>query len=421
MAKLSDKEFRAEKARSIAANKALKLFDGGGLYLLTKPTGAQGWRFKYRYGGKERLLSFGAYPDVSVKEARERRDDTRVAIRDGRDPAADRREQKAAAKRDAAETFGEVAKEWLKQRKAVMSDATHQKAEWTFRLLKPLDATPVAKLRSPEVLAVLRRIESSGTIESAHRAKMRVSQVMRYAVATGRAEHDPTYPLRGALRPRVVTNRAAITDPTEIGKLLRAIEGYHGQPTTKAALQLAPMLFARPGNLRAMEWTELTINPDEQVWRVPAAKMKKRGTHKPEDHIVPLSDQAVEILRAVKPYSSTGRYVFPSLRSAKRCLSENTLTVALRSLGFDGHTMTVHGFRAMASTRLHELNFAPDLIERQLAHVEPNKVRAAYNRAVHMAERRKMMQAWADYLDGLKADDGSSKTVTSIKRSKKAA
>jgi integrase len=228
-------------------------------------------------------------------------------------------------------------------------------------------------------------------------------------------------PYAARLGPRVVTNRPASTDPTEIGKLLRAIEGYHGQPTTKAALQLAPMLFARPGNLRAMEWGELTINPDEQVWRIPAAKMKKRGKHKAEDHIITLSDQAVEILRAVKPYSATGRYVFPSLRSGKRCLSENTLTVALRSLGFDGDTMTVHGFRAMASTRLHELNFAPDLIERQLAHIEPNKVRAAYNSAVHVAERRKMMQAWADYLDGLKADEGSGKKVTPIKRGKKAA
>jgi integrase-like protein/Arm domain-containing DNA-binding protein len=410
VAKLSDREFKAEKAKAAAAQKTLKLFDGGGLYLLTKPMGAQGWRLKYRYGGKERLMSFGTYPEVTVKEARQRRDDTRAAIRDGRDPAADRREQKTAAKRDAAETFSEVAKEWLKQQKAVMSDVTYQKAEWTFRLLKPLDATPVAKLRSPEVLAVLRRIESSGTIESAHRAKMRISQVMRYAVATGRAENDPTYALRGALKPRVVTNRAAITDPTEIGNLLRAIDAYHGQPTTKAALQLAPMLFARPGNLRAMEWVELTINADEPVWRIPAVKMKKRGKHKSEDHIVPLSSQAVEILLTVKPYSGAGRFVFPSLRSIKRCLSENTLTVALRSLGFDGDAMTVHGFRAMASTRLHELNFAPDLIERQLAHVEPNKVRAAYNRAAHLAERRSMMQAWADYLDGLKAVNGCNRS-----------
>jgi integrase len=400
--KLTDARIKAARAASAKLEAPSRLADGGGLTLLTMPTGAQYWRMRYRHGGRERVLAFGAYPEVGLKEARRRRDDARGTIRNGADPARERREQKASAKRDAAETFGTVAKEWLKKERDVMAPSTYRKAEWTFRLLRPLDAIPVSKLKSADVLAALRRIEGAGAIESAHRAKMRVSQVMRYAIATGRAENDPTYALRGALKPRMVTNRAAITEPTEIGKLLRAIDDYHGQPQTRAALKLAPLLFQRPGNLRAMEWAELTLTDDVQEWRIPAGKMKRRGKYKPEDHIVHLPEQAAAILRELQPFTGTRRYVFPSLRTPDRPMSENTLNVALRTLGYDGDEMVAHGFRAMASTRLHELNFAPDLIERTLAHVEPNKVRAAYNRAAHMAERRKMMQSWADYLDLLR-------------------
>jgi integrase len=420
--KLTDATIRSEKNKAVKGGEAkTKLSDGGGLYLLTTATGRQYWRMKYRYGGVERLLSFGVYPEVGLKEARKRREEARTTIREGGDPAADRREQKAAAKRDAAETFGEVAKEWLKKERDAMASSTYQKAVWTFGKLKPLDAIPVAKLKTQVVLDALRRIQSDGAIESAHRAKMRVSQVMRYAIATGRAEHDPTYALRGSevLKPRVVTNRAAITDPAEVGKLLRAIDGYRGQPATKAALQLAPLLFQRPGNLRAMEWSELTVTIDEQIWRIPASKIKRRGNHKPEDHLVFLPDQAVEILQGLKPLTGARKYVFPSLRSGTRCISENTLGAALKNLGYDGDTMVPHGFRAMASTLLHEQGFDSLVIEKALAHIEPNKVKAAYNRALFSAERRKMMQAWADYLDGLKADDSAK--VTTLRQRGKAA
>jgi integrase len=255
------------------------------------------------------------------------------------------------------------------------------------------------------VLAALRRIESKGTHETAHRAKQRIGQVMRYAVATGRADRDPTGDLRGALTPVVVKSHAAVTDPAKVGELLRALASYSGQPTTAAALRLAPMLFVRPGNLRAMEWAELDL--DAALWRIPAKKMKMR-----EEHLVPLPSQAIAILRALHPLTGRGRYCFPSIRTANRPMSENTINAALRRLGFDSDTMTGHGFRAMASTRLNELGWSPDIIERQLAHAERDKVRAAYNRAQHMAERARMMQAWADYLDA----SMSGANVTAIRR-----
>jgi integrase len=407
--KLTDKAIRAAKADAAKTGKRSMLFDGGGMFLLTLPNGAQYWRMKCRPDGRERLLAFGVYPDVSLKEARQRRDDARLVLRNGGDPARERRERKAAAKRDAAETFGTVAAEWLKKERSAMAPATLRKAQWTFGLLRSLDAIPVAKLKPADVLATLRRIESTGAIEAAHRAKMRVSQVMRYAIATGRAEQDPTYALRGALKPRIVTSRAAITDPIEIGKLLRAIDAYSGQPQTQAALKLAPLLFVRPGNLRAMEWTELNLEANEPEWRIPAGKMKMR-----EAHIVPLPDQAVAILREIQLFTGTRQYVFPSLRNPKtRCMSENTVNAALRNLGYGGDEMVGHGFRAMASTLLNELGWQPDVIERALAHAPRNRVRAAYNRASYMAERRKMAQAWADHLDGLKADDGRRKREAS--------
>ncbi len=374
-----------------------KLADGGGLFLLTKEGGSRLWRMKYRVGGKEKLLSFGAYPEVTLAEARKRRDEARAVIRNGGDPAAIKRAQKVAAKVGAESSFRAIAAEWLAKQKAKMAPATYSKAQWTLeKLVGPwLGARPIAEIEAPEVLQVLRRIESRGAHETAHRTMQRCGQVFRYAIATGRASADPTASLRGALAPVKVTSRAAITDAGKVGELLRAIDGYSGQLTTRCALRLAPLLFVRPGELRAMQWAELDL--DAALWRIPAGRMKMR-----EAHTVPLSDQAVAILRELYPLTGRGRYCFPSLQTADRPMSENTVNAALRRLGFDKDTMTGHGFRAMASTRLNELGWAPDVIERQLAHAERNKVRAAYNRAQYMAERVRMMQAWADYLDGLR-------------------
>src|SRR4249919_689238 len=380
---------------ALKASKPGKLFDGGGLFLLTKDSGARLWRMKYRHGGKERLLSFGVFPEVSLAEARRRRDEARAAIRDGHDPATIKRARKVAAKLAAADSFQAIAAEWLDKQRGKLAAVTATKTEWLLGLVPSLDALPIGQITAPEVLGALRRIEADGRHETAHRVKQRIGQVFRYAIATGRAQRDPTADLRGALSPVVSKSHAAVTDPGRMGDLLRALHSYIGQPATAAALKLAPLLFVRPGNLRAMEWAELDLKSAE--WRIPAGKMKSR-----EEHVVPLPAQAVAILRELHPLTGRGRFCFPSLRTSDRPMSENTVNAALRRLGFDGETMTGHGFRAMASTRLNELGWQPDVIERQLAHAERNKVRAAYNRAQYMAERKAMMQAWADYLDGMR-------------------
>ena len=384
-----------------------KLFDGGGLFLLVRPAGSRLWRMKYRHGGKERLLSFGAFPEVSLAEARQRRDEARSIIRNGGDPAAIKRGQKASAKLGAEESFRAIANEWLTKQKASLAAVTYTKTAWMLGLVPSLDTLPVAGISAPEVLAALRKLEAAGTIETAHRVKQKIGQVFRYAIATGRAQRDPTADLRGALAPVVSKSHAAVTDPKKIGELLRAIEGYTGQPVTTAALKLAPLLFVRPDNLRRMEWGELDLDAAE--WRIPASKMKMQ-----EAHTVPLPTQAVAILQELHPLTKHGRYCFPSVRSAKRPMSENTVNAALRRLGYANNEMTGHGFRAMASTRLNELGWAPDVIERQLAHAERNKVRAVYNRAQYLGERRKMMQSWADYLDKLR--EGDTKVVPLARR-----
>lgn len=385
-----------------------KLFDGGGLYLDVRENGARYWRMKYRHGGRERLLALGVYPEVSLAEARKRRDEARATLREGSDPAAARRAERRQAMLAAENTFEAIAREWLAKQQEALAPATYAKACWTLEeLVFPwLGARPVAELTAPDVLDVLRRIEARGAHETAHRTKQRIAQVFRYAIATGRARHDPAADLRGALAPVVSKSRAAITDADGVGDLLRALDGYSGQFVTRCALRLAPLVFARPGEIRRAEWAEFDL--DRAEWRIPASKMKMR-----EEHIVPLSAQAVAVLRELHPLTGQGRYLFPSLRSAREPMSENTINAALRRLGFDKHTMTAHGFRALASTRLNELGWAPDVIERQLAHAERNKVRAAYNRAQYLAERRKMMQAWADYLDALREAPAK---VTPIKR-----
>ena len=373
--------------------KPYKLADERGMYLLVKPSGARWWRFDYRRPGtgKRNTLSLGTFPKVSLKHARKKRDEARTLLDEGIDPGQQRQAEREAR----AETFAAVAADWLERQRASMTTSTAEKAQWQLSLVPELALRPVSELTAPEVLRALRKIEAKGTHDTVHRVKQRIGQVMRYAITVGLAERDPTADLRGALAPVVVTPRAAVTDPAAVGDLLRALDAYTGQPTTAAALRLAPLLFVRPGNLRAMEWAELDL--DAAQWRIPAGKMKMR-----EAHIVPLAAQAVAILRELQPLSSRSRYVFPSLRSADRPMSENTINAALRRLGFDKETMTGHGFRAMASTRLNELGWSPDVIERQLAHAERNKVRAAYNRAQYLDERTRMMQAWADYLDGLR-------------------
>jgi len=378
------------------STKPRKLYDERGLFLFIPPTGARLWRLKYRLHGKEKLLALGAYPDVSLKRAREKRDDARRLIADGIDPSA----KKQAEKHASAETFEAIATEWLDLQRKAFKAKTLEKAEWTFKdLLFPhIGSRPIRSITSPDLLAVLRRLESRGKHETAHRTKQRASQVFRFAIATGRAERDPTADLRGALAPIVVKNHAAVTDPAKVGELLRAIHSYNGQPVTEAAFKLAPLLFVRPGELRAARWEEFSLESEEPEWRIPAERMKMG-----EMHIVPLSQQAVGILRELHPLTGPDGYVFPSLTDSNRPLSENALTAALRRIGYSGEQMTWHGFRTIASTLLNEQGWHPDLIELQLAHRERNAVRDAYNRAQRLPERRKMMQAWADYLEGLRA------------------
>ncbi len=391
---LTDTAVRSAKPRT----KPYKLFDERGLYLFVKPGGFRYWRFKYHIAGREKLLSFGVYPDVSLAKARGRRDAARQLVVDGIDPAMRKQAEKSAD----ANTFKAIALEWID--KQSFTPKTLKKAKWMFDdLLFPhLGSKPIRGITAPEVLATARRLEVRGKIETAHRCKQRASQIFRYAIATGRAERDPAADLRGALAPLKVTNRAAITDPRRVGELMRAIDGYSGHLTTEYALKLAPLVFVRPGELRAAEWTEFRLDGPNPEWRIPAARMKMR-----ELHVVPLARQAVVLLRDFQSQAGGGRFLFASLRTAARPISENTLGAALRRLGFTKDEMSAHGFRAMASTLLNERGFSPDVIELQLAHAERNEVRAAYNRAQRLDERRRMMQEWADYLDELRVGDNA--------------
>jgi integrase len=392
----------------IKAAKLGKHFDGGGLFLHITESGRY-WRMKYRHAGKEKLLALGVYPEVGLSEVRQRRDEARALLRDGNDPGLIKRDRKAANAEAAANTFAAIADEWLRKQKPRLAEATYAKAAWTLNdLVNPwIGHRPISEIDAPEMLKVLRRIEERGAHETAHRTKQRCGQIFRYAISTGRAKHDPTADLRGALSPVVSKARAAITDPAKVGELLRAIEGYTGSLVARCALKLAPLVFVRPGELRRAEWSEFDL--DHGLWRIPASKMKMR-----DEHIIPLSTQAVAVLRELQPLTGRSHYVFPGERSASRPMSENTVNAALRRLGFDRETMTGHGFRAMASTRLNEMGWSADVIERQLAHAERNKVRAAYNRAQYLAERKKMMQAWADYLDTLKVNSN----VVAIRKKK---
>lgn len=377
--------------------KAVKLFDEKGLFLLVQPGGAKLWRFKYRYGGKEKLLALGRYPEISLKQARERRDDARRNIANDIDPGALRKAEKAAADERAANSFEVIAREWYIKHSPGWAPSHCSKVLRAFErdVFPVLGGRPIAEIRSAELLAMLRKIEKRSAIETAHRVHQNCGRVFRYAVVTGRAERDPSADLRGALPPVKQRHHPTITEPGRIGELLRAIDAYDGSLITKIALQLAPLVFVRPGELRAAEWGEIDL--DKAEWRIPAAKMKMR-----EQHLIPLSKQAVVRLRELRSLTGSGKYLFPGARSNMRCMSENTTNAALRRLDYSRDEMTTHGFRSMASTLLNEQGWHRDAIERQLAHAERDDVRAAYNYAEHLPERRRMMQAWADYLDGLK-------------------
>ncbi|WP_028081319.1 tyrosine-type recombinase/integrase [Solimonas soli] len=402
MKKLTDTYLRALRAKA----RPYKSTRDGGLYVVVMPTGSKLWRFGYSFSGREKQISLGPYPDVPLALARERRDEARRLLAAGIDPSAERREARAAVAAATINTFEAVAREWLAKQRH-LARATHDKARIMLEQMAfPwIGGRPIGEITAPELLAVVRRVEERGRIETAQRLKQRCGQIFRYAIATGRAERDPSADLRGALATAKVRHRAAITEPDRFAKLLRDLDGYSGSFVVACALRLAPLLFVRPGELRHAEWSEIDLSAAE--WRIPASKMKMRT-----EHVVPLSEQAVAILRELQPLTGHGldlrpdapRYVFPSSRSRLRPMSENTVNAALRGLGYSKEQATGHGFRATASTLLHELGWRSDVIERQLAHQERNAIKRAYDRSQHLPERRKLMQFWADHCGALKSN-----------------
>ncbi len=389
---LTDVKIRKAKAK----DRQYKLYDERGLYVLVKKSGKY-FRLDYRFTGKRKTMALGVYPDVSLSGARHARDEARKRLAQGVDPMQYKHELNALKKELSANTFENIAREWFQKQESVWS---HEHSKRVIRRLERdifpiIGNRPVKLISAPELLDALRKIERRGAVYSAHTAKQTCGQVFRYAIATGRAERDPSGDLKGALSPVKTTNMAAVTDPKRVGALLRAIDGYEGHIVTICALKLAPLVFVRPGELRHAEWSEIDL--DNAEWKIPAEKMKMKAPH-----IVPLSRQAIDILKQIKPITGDGRYVYPSLRSTAKPISNNTVNAALRRMGYTKDQMTGHGFRGMASTLLHEQGWSSDVIERQLAHTERNKVRGAYNHAEHLPERRKMMQSWADFLDGLR-------------------
>lgn len=408
---LTDLEVKNAKV----TGKPEKKSDGGGLFLLVQPDsvrindkkkeeivrGAKYWRLAYRFAGKQKTLALGVYPDVSLSEARERREEARKILANGADPSAVKKAQKAVVVALAENSFELVAREWFSKH------APNWKENHSSKIIARLEkdvfpwigAMPIADIAAPALLAAIRRIEARGALETAHRALACCGQVFRYAVATGRAERDPTGDLRGALPPvKKEKHFAAITDPKKVGELMRDIDGYSGSYIVKSAFKLSPLLFVRPGELRKMEWAELDL--DKAEWIIPAGKMKMGVTH-----IVPLARQAVEVLRGIHPLTGRSKYVFHGERDHDRPMSDNAIRSALRRMGWANDEMTPHGFRAMASTILDNMGYKQEWLERQLAHEEPNKIKAAYKREawrMYLPERTTMMQAWADYLDKLK-------------------
>lgn len=381
--------------------KAIKLADGAGMFLLITPAGGKLWRLKYRVDGREKLLAIGAYPEISLSEARKRREEARALIAQGKDPSREKQREKVRARIEAADTFTAISDEYCAKRRRDgekgWSPATATRSEYLLSLLNPsIGKLPIAEIEPADILVAVRKIESKGNLESARRTLQLASMVFRYAIATARLRSDPTRDLRGALTAPKVTHYGAITEAKRVGELLRAIDGYEGSGITKLALQIAPHVFVRPGELRHAEWGEIDL--EGALWVIPAGKMKMR-----KPHHVPLSRQAVALFREIEAATGPNGFVFPSVRTRTRPMSENTINAGLRRLGYSTDEMTAHGFRAMASTLLNESGkWHPDAIERALAHGDTNKVRAAYHRGAHWQERVEMAQWWSDYLDMLR-------------------
>jgi integrase len=394
---LTDVAIRNAKPRG----KPYKVGDTLGLFLLVQPSGGKLWRVKYRIDGKEKKLAIGIYPQVGLAEARRRRDAARELVAAGKDPAREKQREKVRSRIQAETTFDAIAAEFCQKRRRdgqkAWAVSTATRSEYLLSLLKEsIGKLPITDIEPADVLIAVRKIERKGQLESARRTLQLAGAVFRYAVATARLASDPTRDLRGALTAPTVTHYGAIIDPARVGELLRAIDGYEGQPITKLAMQLAPHVFVRPGELRHAEWSEFDF--DGALWTIPAGKTKMR-----KDHLVPLSRQTLTILEDLRTLTGPDGYVFPSIRSRKRPMSDNTINAGLRRLGYSTDEMTAHGFRAMASTLLNESGkWHPDAIERALAHGDSDRIRAAYHRGAHWKERVAMAQWWSDHLDQLR-------------------
>lgn len=390
---LVDTAIRAIKS----SEKQQKFYDGSGLYLLVFPSGSKVWRFKYHFQGREKLISLGPYPAVSLKDAREKAAGARKILGGGNDPSVQRQQ----SRRQRKDTFETLAREWYTKQLPTWTErhAVHSLRRMEANLFPYIGSRPIADITAAELLSVLRRMESRNALTMARNARSLCSRIFRYALITGRAERNPAADLQGAIAPHITKNRATLTDPAKVGKLLLAIDGYRGTFTVRNALILLSLTFCRPSEIRRAEWQEFDV--EGKLWRIPASKMKMS-----RDHLVPLSTQTLAVLETMRPFSGGGQYVFPSQKRGKDLLELTTLTDALRYMGFGTQEICAHGFRAMASTLLNEQGYPPDVIERQLAHVPGNKVRAAYNRAEYLPERRKMMDEWANYLDALRTLTG---------------
>ncbi|EAQ81490.1 tyrosine-type recombinase/integrase [Blastopirellula marina] len=385
---LTDAAVRNAKPRE----KPYKIFDAGGLFLWVQPSGGKWWRYKYRFAGKEKLLALGSYPDISLADARERHALARKVLASGNDPGEVKKDAKRLALLNSVTTFEALAREWCESRrhKWVTSYGEAMLTRLESHVFPKIGSRPIADITAPELLAVLRIVESTGALDLAQRLLQASGQIFRYAIATGRAERNPAVDLRGALKPPVRKHQAYLK-ADELPEYLQKLDAYDGSLQTKLALKFLLLTFVRTGELRGAEWKE--INLDEAVWRIPAERMKMRSPH-----IVPLSRQAVDVLRELHPLTGQWRFVFPNQHKPSGCMSENTMLFGLYRMGYHSKA-TGHGFRSTASTILNEHGFSPDVIERQLAHVERNQVRAAYNHAQYLPERREMMQWWADFID----------------------
>jgi integrase len=393
---LTDTKLRTLKPRE----KVYRVADTNGLCIEVRPTGAKLWRYRYRHAGKPSMAALGEYPTMSLTEARAERDRARTLVKSGANPAHVAKVERAVRLEKAGNTFASVALEFLakREKEGMGANSVERGRRLIEKDLASISSFPIAEVSAPVLLTALRKMEQRGVVESAHRARGLAGQVFRYAIATGRADRNPAADLIGALERPQTKHFASIVLPSKVGELLRAIVRYEGSPTTIAALKLAPLVFVRPGELRYAEWSEIDL--DKALWDIPAEKMKMK-----QPHLVPLSDQALTILRELHPLTGGGKYLFPGMRSIRRPMSENTINAALRYMGFDSNTMTGHGFRAMARTILdEELGFPVDHIEHQLAHAVKDANGRAYNRTTHLPARRKMMQSWANYLDSLKTE-----------------